>query len=142
MIDMIGKNARPMGGRGRGSSLPPGDGRGQGLTGAGRGNLRAETFVKVAELDPALKKAVVEMGACLGGAQGNCRFVSTPSGCKFSHFSDAELQRLAKEVSRKKSAVALMADGKKDSVKAILRLRGRRRQPWLLHRTTRQPSIS
>ncbi len=125
MIDMIGKNARPMGGRGRGSSLPPGGGRGQGLTGAGRGNLRAETFVKVAELDPAVKKAVVEMGACLGGPQGNCRFISTPSGCKFPHLSDAELQRLAKDVERKKSAVGLMADGKKDSVKGNTQAQGK-----------------
>jgi hypothetical protein len=117
MIDMIGKNARPMGGRGRGSSLPPGGGRDQGLTGSGRGNLRTETVVKVTELESVLKKAVVEMGACLGHAQGNCLFVSMPSGCKFPHLSDAELHRLAKDVVRKKSAVELMTDGKKDSVK-------------------------
>ena len=65
-----------------------------------------------------MKVAIVDAGGCVGHAEGNCLFASKPGGCKFGHFSAAEIQRIAREVTaRKKSAVALVAEGKKDSLK-------------------------
>jgi hypothetical protein len=62
-------------------------------------------------------------GGCIGHANGNCSF---GPHCKFPHLSDSVLQRIAKEVAvRKKSTVALVPDGKKDSPKAIAQPQGK-----------------
>ncbi len=114
MIEMLAQNVRP------------GAGRGQGFQGASRGGPPksggshvAGMPVKGKQISPDMIQAVRDEGGCIGHANGNCNFRPR---CKFPHLSDSVLQCIAKDVAaRKKSAVALVADGKKDSLHSARR---------------------
>jgi hypothetical protein len=118
MIEMLAQNARP------------GAGRGQGLPGAGRGGpsksggSHVEGMpVKGKQISPDMIQVVRDEGGYIGHVKNNCNFGSR---YKFPHLSDSVLQCIAKEVAaRKKSAVALVADGKKDSPKGIAQPQGK-----------------
>ncbi len=105
-------------------------GRVQGLSGAGRGgppksgdNHVTGMSVKGKQIGPDMIQAVRDEGGCIGHTHGKCSF---GPHYKFPHLSDSVLQGIAKEVAeRKKSAVALVADGKKDSPKGIAQPQGK-----------------
>jgi hypothetical protein len=118
MIEMLAQNTRP--GAGRGQELPGAGGGGPPKSG---GSHVAGMPVKGKQIGQDMIQAVRDEGGCIGHANGNCSFGPR---CKFPHLSDSVLQRITKEVAaRKKSAVALVADGKKDSPKGIAQLQGK-----------------
>jgi hypothetical protein len=73
--------------------------------------------VKGKQIGPDMIQAVRDEGGCIEHTNVNCSF---GPHCKFPHLSDSVVQRITKEVAvRKKSAVVLVADDKKDSPKGI-----------------------
>ncbi len=90
-------------------SLLPGPGR----VGPSKsvGNHVAGMPVKGNQIGPYIIQTVRDEGGCIGHANDNCRI---GPHSKFPHLSDSVLHRIAKEVvTRKKSSVALVADGKR-----------------------------
>ncbi len=93
----------------RTASLVPGAGR----VGPSKsvGNHVAGMPVKGNQIGPNMIQTVRDEGGCIGYDNDNYRI---GPHSKFPHLSDSVLQRIAKEVvTRKKSAVALVADGKR-----------------------------